>query len=148
MSLTLREVRLEDLGAFQQWRRDPRYSSMLRRPGQPALDEEQLDWYHRMATAGSWWAIIDADRDPQLTELGRPRLRGYVLLTPRGVGCAEVSVLTDPDHPCDTEALLLLEAEARSLGIRRLFGETYTAERAALVRGLGYQEVAHWTKLL
>lgn len=136
-SLALREVRLDDLPIFRRWRSDPRYASMLRRPRHPATDDEQFDWFTREAHASSWWTAIAGGT-----------VRGYGMLTPHGIGCAELSVLTDPDAPCDAEVILLLEAEARSLGIRRLFGETYTAERAELVRGMGFQPVAHWTKLL
>lgn len=136
-ALTLREVWLADLDTFRRWRADPRYAAMLRRPGHPTTEDEQLDWFSHAAQRSSWWSAVAGEA-----------LRGYAMLTPHGIGCAEVSVLTDPDHPCDIDVLLLLEAEARSLGLRRLFGETYTAERAEMVRRLGFQPVAHWTKLL
>lgn len=135
MSLTLREVQLADLETFRQWRADPRYAEMLRQPGVPASDEDAIDWYRSVAAA-DFWSVWKTDR-----------LRGYVLLTRRHGG-AEVSILTDPDNPCDPEALTLLIAKAEQLGIRRLFAETYTRWREDLVMRAGFQPVQHWTLLL
>ena len=139
MSLTLRDVQLEDLETFRRWRADPRYAEMLRRPGTPATPDEAVDWY-RAHGSGDWWSVWDDAG-------GLTNLRGYVMLTPRGGG-TEVSVLTDPDAPCDAEALNLLIAKAETLGIRRLFAETYTPDRHWLIGHAGFQPVQHWTLLL
>ncbi len=121
MSLTLREVQLSDCGTFDRWRADPRLVSMLRRPGE--IVKFDRGWYQ---------AVVEGDT-----------LRGYV-----AIDAGEVSVLTDPDHPCDGEALALAIAEAQAHGVPRLFAETYTPERATLVRAAGFQPVQHWTLLL
>ena len=118
MSLTLRDVRPSDLAAFTRWRADPRLAEMLRRPSQPV----RLDrgWYQ---------SVVEGET-----------LRGYV-----AIDAGEVSVLTDPDNPCDAEALQLAIEEARRNGVTRLFAETNTPARHAVVIQAGFGEVRHWT---
>lgn len=121
MSLTLRELRAEDVSIFDEWRADPRYRTMLRRPGEPFIPGPDR-----------WWSVVDGER-----------LRGYVGVT-QLFEEAEVSVLTDPDAPCDGPALALLIAQCRTLGYRRLVACTYTAARAAMVSDAGFRPVEEW----
>lgn len=133
MSLTLREVQLEDLETFRRWRADPRYAEMLRRPGVPRTAEEAIEWY-REANPACWLAV-----------LWNGELRGYGMLTTRSEGIAEVSVLTDPDAPCDAVIFNIMRDKARMMGFLRLEAETYTDDRARVVEAAGFDPVQHWT---